>query len=296
MTTNIPFMRMINRPRVAIALISTIIVAAPAPAQVSGPKMIPTALAKAMFGEWGEMMGGIEFVVGKSPDHWPKSIVAPAQARIVGGGKLGPILTTIYEYPSQGDVSGSFDAQLQKAGFKKSEAKGFSPPGGFTSSTGPTHAQSYCGDKSAVGFQQVDSTKTSRTLVVSFVADKERSSTCSTQANGANPAALSLPTLRPPAGVNVRPGGTGSGTDNIETRARIDTTLSASEILAHYVKELTAAGWKPARAPVLGDGVALHQVSARDEKGEEWRGALTVLTSRSEREVILRMIRDAQER
>jgi hypothetical protein len=293
MTPDIHLMRMISYRRAAIALMATIIAAPMLPAQVSGPKMIPTVLARAMLGDFGEMMGGIVFVVGKSPDRWPKSLIAPAQARIVGGGKFGPILTTVYEYPSQGDAAGSFESLLLKTGFKKAEARGFSRQQGFASSTGSAAPHSFCGDAGAVGFQQVDSTKTVRTIAVVFVADKESSSTCSTRPQN-DPAALKLPSLRPPAGVNVTPGGTGSSSTNLETSARVDTTLSVDEVLAHYVKQLVAGGWKAARSPVVGEGVALQEVSARDDRGEEWSGALVVMTSHSQRNVTLRMLRDEE--
>ena len=105
---------------------------------------------------------------------------------------------------------------------------------------------------------------------------------------------LNLPIMRAPPGVSARPTGSSSGGDDFSTQVRTDTTLSASEIASHYAKELAAGGWQVARAPAIGDGIAVYQVSTRDEKGEAWYGALIVMTASSQREVTLRMIRDRE--
>jgi hypothetical protein len=260
-------MRVLNSQRVAAALI---VVACPLSAQVDAPKMIPAVLAEAIIGEFGAMMGGIHFVVGETPDGWPKAIVPSAPARIVGGGKFGPMLTAVYEYPLGTDAIGSFESQLLKAGFTKAASTGFPVQEGFKSNKplGPAHA--FCGAAGAVSLLQVDSTRTTRTVAVTLVPDKETSGACMTkrmpERMGKLP--LNLPTMRAPAGASAQPTGYNSSGDGFSTQVRTDTTLSASEIASHYAKELAAGGWQIASAPAIGDGIAVYQVSTRDEKGE----------------------------
>jgi hypothetical protein len=143
----------------------------------------------------------------------------------------------------------------------------------------------------------MDSTKTTRTIAVTLTPDKQSSMACSTRkmpdmAMGRLP--LKLPTMRAPVGASAQPTGWSGGGDGFETHVRTDTTLTAAEIATHYAKELAAGGWQIARAPAIGDGVAVYQVSTRDEKGEAWRGALIVMTASSQREVTLRMVRDRE--
>jgi hypothetical protein len=217
-------------------------------------------------------------------------------ARVVGGGKFGPMLIAVYEYPIATDAMGSFGSQLQKAGFTKAASTGFPVQEGFKSSAsiGPAHA--YCGGTGAVVVTQMDSTNTTRTIAATFASDKETSGACMARRTpermGKLP--LNLPTMRPPVGASAQPTGWSGGGDGFSTQVRTDTTLSASEIATHYAKELAAGGWQIARAPAIGDGIAVYQVSTRDEKGEAWRGALIVMTASSQREVTLRMVRDRE--
>jgi hypothetical protein len=286
-------MRISNSQRVAAALI---VFACPLSAQDSKPTMIPTVLAEALVGEFGAMMGGIHFVVGETPQGWPKVVTTPALARVVGGGKFGPMLVAAYEFPLTADAMGSFESQLLKAGFTKAKSTGFPVQDGFKSSASIGPARAYCGGPGAVVVTQMDSTKTTRTIGVTFAPDKETSGACMTsrmpERMGKLP--LNLPTMRPPPGISAQPTGYSSSGDGFSTQVRTDTTLSASEIATHYAKELAAGGWQIARAPAIGDGIAVYQVSTRDEKGETWRGALIVMTASSQREVTLRMIRDRE--
>jgi hypothetical protein len=282
--------------RAAFALTATILIGQPMSAQGAAPTMIPSALVNSVLDGFSEMTGVVRFVVGGTPEGWPKSLVAPSDGRIVGGAKFGPMLTTLYEFPRKRDAIGAIEVQLLKAGFSRADSAKLSSRSGFASSATGKDGRAFCGADGAVVVSQVDSTRTTRSITVVVVRDKEMSTACSSKSvPGFVRTPLKLPTLRPPAGVSATPEGYGAGGDNFEARVRVDTTLSADEVLAHYVKELATSGWKAVPAPVIGDGVALQQMSARDEKGEEWHGTLLVTKSRSQREVLLRMMRDRPE-
>jgi hypothetical protein len=96
-------------------------------------------------------------------------------------------------------------------------------------------------------------------------------------------------------GVRANRSGSGWGRDYIEQSARVDTTLSASAILDHYARQLGAAGWTVGAHPLVDGGTAMQRVTSRDKKGEEWQGALVVITSGPQREVTLRMTKPADD-
>jgi hypothetical protein len=242
------------------------------------------------------MFGDVHFTVGEPPDGWP-SVLKPASAlRVVGGTMMGPMRSAVYELPFKGDAVASIEAQLLKTGFTRAKPWYGQPSRGFTSSAPePGEMHAFCGTIGAVGFGQVDSTKTTRTIAMSFMTDKQMSPGCSDRMDGVDilhNMPLKLPPLRAPRGVSVTPGGMSSSGESFETNVRTDTTMSAQELLAHYAKELSLAGWQVVRSPILGEGVGIQQVSAKDDKGNEWRGMISVVSSSSRRVVTLRMLSD----
>ena len=287
-------MRVTVTPCATLALLASINGAATLHAQAAEPQSIPTSLAKSVIGEFGSMMGGLHFVVGRTPTGWPSELTLPAPAKLVGGGTLGPVRTTVYEFPSASDWVSVIDAQLRRLGFAHAESPLSGMRQGFVADgqSGPAHA--YCGTLGAVVVMQLDSTTTTRTISVVFNPDREGSGMCSSRPMAARPfqMPLTLPDLHPPRGVMARMAGTNASSGSMETSIRLDTTLTADSIATHYAAQLTAAGWQVARSSLAGDGVALRQVSMHDDKGDEWHGVILVLTSMSQREVTLRMVKD----
>jgi hypothetical protein len=83
--------------------------------------------------------------------------------------------------------------------------------------------------------------------------------------------------------------GASSSGNSINLRARSDTALSPATLLRHYTAELVKGGWTPLGSPAATPGSAVQSFSARDSAGDEWRGALIVVSGVAGREVSISM-------
>ena len=100
-----------------------------------------------------------------------------------------------------------------------------------------------------------------------------------------------FPALEAPAGSRtVGTSGGGGSPDTRETSTTLQTSLTPQQLLAHYAAQLQKSGWSVGAA-LAGDSLSAQRVSAKDTKGREWTGALTVVSMRSESHVTVQMAR-----
>lgn len=258
-------------------------------AQQDDPATIPTALANALAAPYTQMFGERpHFVVARAPSGWPAMLRATAPAKLVGGLTIGPIRSVVYRYPRRVNAMEAWQHLLTTAGFTHAATPG-RPRGGFTSGdTGET--TSWCGANGVAGVQAVDSTATTRSVLVTFVSN-QTTTACGPSTSRSDPMKppLEIPTLAAPFGVEASPEGTGWSGDNMHTSVHVDTTLSADSLLEHYARQLVAAGWQVGGR--LSDGsIALLPLSVRDATGKAWVGALTLITTGDSRTVTLNMM------
>ena len=102
-----------------------------------------------------------------------------------------------------------------------------------------------------------------------------------------------FPALEAPAGSRtVGTSGGGGSPDTRETSTTLQTSLTPQQLLAHYAAQLAKSGWSVGTA-LTGDSLSAQRVSAKDTKGREWTGALTVVSMHSESHVTVQMARRA---
>jgi len=279
-----------------MTLLSVLVGAHPLAAQRNEPVTIPTVLAQVLMMPLAQVFGDRpHYVVGRTPQGWPRALTAPASAKLIGGVKYGPISATVYRVPRRVNAVEWYERMLTNAGYKRGDVRP-GPRGGFTSGE-PRLTTAWCSPTGNATMGVFDSTATSRIIFVSVASRPVTAAGCGDEdppGMGRKPP-LEIPALAAPFGVTAMPGGTGWSNDNMRTSVSVDTTMSADSILAHYARQLTAAGWKVGKR--LSDGSsALQPVSVRDPRGREWVGALTMISAADRREVVLSMMPAKQER
>jgi hypothetical protein len=254
------------------------------------PPTIPTALAAAVVGGF-EMLGlSPHFVVGRAPADLPRALLPGAPWKIVGGVEMGPTRTLVLDAPRNRDAMADYLSFLARAGLK--EVDFAAEAGGFVDRP---RLHIYCDDSVSVTVMPGDSTATPRSLVVGWSRGPS-SRACGVTRMDRRMRPLVIPPLRAPTGVIAEVRGTGWSSDNGEQTARVDTTLSVTALLDHYARQLGSAGWTIADRPVVAGGVGLQRLATRDKQGEEWQGALIIITVGAQRELTLRMAKSTPDR
>lgn len=282
--------------RLPLRLLLSAVVATPLAAQQQ-PATIPTDLATALVGsESGMSSGGIPlFSVGRAPERFPAALIPPKPAVVVGGMWLGAGGTLVVEYPGQQDAVALVERVLADAGWTSPAPVTSSPSTGFTSpSSGFFRSGYYCKGAESVNLRQAYSASGSG-VRITYTGAGSMMGPCDMRRGPTDDALaqrLTFPALNPPVGATSRPAGASSGSDYVETRARITGPQSAAEVLSHYGAQLERAGWK-GEAVVEGGGVAIRPFGATDARGQPWRGSMMVLPiSAVERDVFIRMTRE----
>lgn len=234
-------------------------------------------------------------VAGATPKGWLKSLTPGTPVRVVGGGGFGPVRVALFEFPLSLNVATTMERVAKGAGLSRLTHPRIASGGFVKGSVVPQEVLTFCGNTGAVIANVVDSTPTARLVSVIWSAEPGVLSTCRTSEPPEMSAPLAVPALTAPAGVRLTPGGSGFSNEHFETTARLDTSYTAEQLLAHYARQLRAGGWTVAPSSARGDGIAIRQLATRDARGEQWHGVLMILTGVREREVTLRMVRDRKD-
>ena len=81
------------------------------------------------------------------------------------------------------------------------------------------------------------------------------------------------------------------GGRNASISASLSGPLKPADLVAHYRKQLDAAGWRTRTPVTSGEDAAIAYVEATDSTGVVWRGMMTALQSGpSEVEVGITMV------
>jgi hypothetical protein len=87
-----------------------------------------------------------------------------------------------------------------------------------------------------------------------------------------------IPTLRAPVGSISKGNGMGGSSDGeVQLNTKLGTTLKPAEVVAHYDKQMIAAGWT-SRSEGSADIVAVHTYRKADDKGRQWTATLVAQT------------------
>lgn len=289
-------MRPSNRGVAAGVTLVIALGAGPLNAQQTEPATIPTALANALIAPYGRLFGARpHFVVARAPGGWPATLRPPAPAELIGGMTFGPMLAVVYRFPRQVNAEDAVQRVLAGAGFARAAAAG-EPRGGFTSGHAP-ESTAWCGASGVANVQEVDSTATTRSVLVTLISGQAVMTLCDRSVSPSDrmKPPLEIPTLSAPPGVTASADGMGWSGETMRTSVHIDTTVSPDVLLEHYVRQLTDAGWQVGKR--LSDGgTALQPLSVRDANGRAWVGALTLVTAADRRTLMLDMMPATSER
>jgi hypothetical protein len=85
-----------------------------------------------------------------------------------------------------------------------------------------------------------------------------------------------LPQLLPPPGAHLQSTGGGGGGNRVSAEAEIRTSLSATELAAHYTAQLEAAGWE-ALDDSAADTIAWSAWHFEDEQENAWTATFYII-------------------
>ena len=272
------------------------------------PVMIPAVVAQAMslyFG--GGMFGAPSYSSGAPPAGWPKELI-PANARIIGGGMLGSggmlgnsdlfhIRTLVVEMPSGSQPTRAIDAMAADAGYATRSAAELASQGGFIESAGVKGNDPLCkGKTSLLSYTIVDSVASPRIFALNYIDGEVAAQNCdaaeriraSTQVSRSQFGPRGMPALVAPSGVAATRGGVSWSGSSGTMASELLTTMPPDSLVAHYTRQLVAAGWKL-------DGAALANTIIGAQKfrfvdgDEKWSGLLLVEVVGNRRDVTLRL-------
>jgi hypothetical protein len=227
----------------------------------------------------------ITYAVGKYPEGWPAELV-PSGASPVGGMTKDGTLVAVFADTTAHSLA-TFYSLVQRAGY----ARPVMPHShGFISSGGPYSY--FCRDSATVSAASAPAPAGVSYLRVTYVTNNRVGCTIHQFAPLGSPDALELPELASPPGmrgVGARSGGSANQVTN--STLLNGGSLSAAEVLAHYERQLVAAGWTSAPATSTADAAA-QLFRAHDKMGHGWHGVLTVFATKAGRDVSLAMQRE----
>ena len=283
---------------VSVLVIASMHVAPPACAQAPAAQLPAPLVGALMAGVRGETPSQGAYYVGALPPGWPTALTAAGSATVVGGMSASGQLVAIFADTTRRFLA-AYIAQLESAGWKEPEPPDFggfrqaSPASRGFQSSGYQGGQ-LCRDSAGVAARPVPGAE--RGAFVHVMYRRIDPGCQRTHFPPVHDASLELPALRAPQSARgAAGGGSSSGGSSINAATRFtDTTLSASQVVAHYSAQLVAAGWT-ASDSASHERIASQAFDARDKDDHPWSGAITVIATAGLREVSLLMTRkDAQ--
>lgn len=265
------------------SLIALLLMPATAFAQASDTTAVPRDLVNALLSPFG-ISRSSEIIVRAVPPGIPRDVL-PSGGEVLGGVVFRfdgiPTRSSTVIVRSRDDASralASWQSAMEKAGWTAApvfERSG----GGFVGSPFDRRpAGQFCKDSANVN--GTASRAESGSLLRITFQPTVRNTSCDPamrerMTGMRSPMSeITLPELRPPVGVVQRPGGGGGGSDYRDSRARMQTDMSLSDLMRHFVGQITDQGWTEARR-VGDDHGALATFRKRDEKSREMYGMLT---------------------
>jgi hypothetical protein len=264
------------------------------------PASIPTVVAESMTLYFGTSMFGMpSYTVNAAPPGWPKELI-PAKARLIGGSMLGSveefrIRTLVVEMPAGPDPLAVIRAMADKAGYSI-RAPADSSQGGFVESSGVSRQMPLCKGKiSSLAFAALDSISAPRVIALQFydgevarqqcdAVERYRARFGSRERFGPK----NMPSLVAPGGVSSTGGSSSWGGLSGTMTSILLTTMPSDSIIAHYARQLVAAGWTPDGAALANRVVGLQKFRFTDG-GEPWSALVMVEAVGNRRDVTLRL-------
>ena len=273
-----PFTRVV----LTLALVPTLTLAQRPSSVTESQDAIPRELALALL-SFGPGVAPNNLVVGKAPEDVPPELLPPG-AEIIGSLTLFEQKIIVLGVKESPDSSiGSMQARLVDAGWKEPppapdmNRAGFVPADAFASA-GP-RPNVVCRDNEVVTLTATYRRTGGSVLKVSY-SKGQRYNACNVRREPYRSPyeGAPVPTLRAPAGSMSQGNGMGSSSEgDLQLTTKLATRLKPAEVVAHYDKQLIAAGWT-SLTEGSADIVAVHTYRKSDDTGRVWTATLVSQT------------------
>ena len=290
------------RRSLAITLLATPAVAGaqagPRPAEAQ--EMIPRELAIALLSNSPGMTAN-DLRVGKAPDDVPPELVPPG-LQVLGSMTQFENSIIVFAAPQPPDSAiALIEAALLGSGWTRPPAQQVRPRNGFVAAndffSSYDRPQMVCHGDAFATFTSAYRRSGGSILKVSYNRGA-RFSACKAQPDPSTYRSpfddAPMPTLRAPEGSMTSPTNNGmSGSSNgVTVSTQLSTKLKPAEVVAHYDKQMIAAGWT-SLSDGAADNVAVHNYRKKDEKDRAWTATLLsmVVPEGTEQAVSLRLSR-----
>ena len=243
--------------------------------------MIPRELAIALL-SYSPGMSPNDIRVGKAPDDIPPELVPPG-LQVLGSMTQFENSVIVLAAPQSPDSAiALFETALLGSGWTSPPAPQIKPRIGFVPandfSSGYDRPQIVCHGDAFASFTSAYRRSGGSILKISYNRGA-RFSACKTQPDAnvyrSSMDEAPIPTLRAPEGSMTSASGAGiMGGNGITTiSTQISTKLEPAEVVAHYDKQMIAAGWTSISEGAA-DNVAVHNYRKKDEKDRVWTATL----------------------
>jgi hypothetical protein len=272
------------RRSLAITLFASPVLASaqPGPKPADPQDMIPRELAIALL-SYSPGMAPNDIRVGKAPDDIPPELVPPG-LQLLGSMTQFENSVIVLAAPQPPDSAiALIETGLLGSGWTSPPIPQVRPRSGFVPANDPSSTydrpQMVChGD----AFASLTGTyrRSGGSIVKISYNRGARFSACKTQPDGnayrSSMDDAPIPTLRAPEGSMTLGGGSGmsvGGSGNVTNSTQLSTKLKPAEVVAHYDKQMIAAGWT-SLSEGAADNVAVHNYRKKDEKERVWTAVL----------------------
>ena len=272
------------------ALLIALIGVAPLSAQQPASDAIPRELVLALIGGFGPARQPMDIVVGRVPASFPANTL-PANATVLGGTERSAGVSVVLTVPESPDSAGAaLVRHLERAGWRLADR---GRREGFVAA--PIDLpRALCRESASLALNVRERAQGGSLVLLSSAPDNTR---CE-ESERRNPSRLDrpdLPALAAPAGARMLGSGMGGGREGREAFTRLESSMTSTDLAAHYARQLTRAGWT-VTGPVVTEGLVVYGVRYRDEENRPGAGVLLVLDipESQHRDVFLRLAKEHQ--
>ena len=261
---------------------------------------VPRELAIALM-SFGPGMAANNLLIGRAPDDIPPELVPPG-AEILGSVtqfEQRIIVLAVKQAPDS--AIGAMQTRLLGIGWTNPPRPPSMNRGGFVgadafSSMG-AQPDVVCRGDEVVSLSSTYRRSGGSVLKVSY-SKGQRYNSCTIPQNAYRSPYddAPVPTLRAPVGSISKGNGMGGSSEGeVQLTTKLGTSLKPAEVVAHYDKQMIAAGWT-SRSEGSADIVAVHSYRRTDDKGRPWTATLVaqMIPDGMDMDVSLRLYRRQQ--
>jgi hypothetical protein len=273
---------MFTRAALTLALVSSGALAQRLTSASDSQELIPRELAIALM-SFGPGMAANNLLVGKAPEDVPPELIPPG-AEILGSvTQFEQRIVVLAVKASPDSAISTMQTKLLASGWKEPPLPPSMNRGGFVgadafSSMGALPDVVCRGDEVVV----LSSTyrRSGGSILKLSYSKGQRYNSCTVRQDAYRSPYddAPVPTLRAPVGSISKSNGMGGSSEGeVQLTTKLGTTLKPAEVVAHYDKQMIAAGWA-SRSEGSADIVAVHTYRKTDDKGRLWIASLVAQT------------------